>query len=151
MAQLTGHVPAVPRSWPLPPRREALAAGGAGDSAMGRSSPTTGQGRASFADVVAAFNTDDLVAHRVGEGVDPPATQRMAFWRWVEADGVEKLLALSPAIGRAVSRAEDAFFAARRAAAAARSGPCDPPEVYDIATPPDGASRSASPGPAPAA
>eukprot|EP00969_Alexandrium_andersonii_P074908 3304319-Alexandrium_andersonii.AAC.1 len=68
MAQLTGHVAAVPRAWPLPQRRDASAAGGARDAAAGHSSPTTGQGRASFSDVVAAFNTDDLVAHRVGEG-----------------------------------------------------------------------------------
>eukprot|EP00969_Alexandrium_andersonii_P008572 374077-Alexandrium_andersonii.AAC.1 len=64
MAQLTWHVVAVPRAWPLPPRRDASAAGGAPDAALGRSLPATGQGRAPFSDVVAAFNFDDLVAHR---------------------------------------------------------------------------------------
>eukprot|EP00969_Alexandrium_andersonii_P091258 4029296-Alexandrium_andersonii.AAC.1 len=68
MAQLAGHVVVVPRAWPLPPRRDGPAAGVAPDAASGRSSPASGQGRVSFSDVVAAFNFDDLVAHRVGEG-----------------------------------------------------------------------------------
>eukprot|EP00969_Alexandrium_andersonii_P120414 5323798-Alexandrium_andersonii.AAC.1 len=61
MAQLAGHVPAVPRAWPLPPRRGEAAAGGApGVGAAGRPAPAGGQGHATFADVVAAVNASDL-------------------------------------------------------------------------------------------
>eukprot|EP00969_Alexandrium_andersonii_P243434 10753401-Alexandrium_andersonii.AAC.1 len=59
----------------------------------------------------------------------------MEFWRWVEADGVEKIVVLSQSIGQAVRRAETAFFAMRRAMIEAQMGPVDPPEVYDMATP----------------
>eukprot|EP00969_Alexandrium_andersonii_P371118 15478797-Alexandrium_andersonii.AAC.1 len=52
MAQLTGHVPAVPRARPLPPRRGEAAAGGApGVGAAGPAAPAGGQGHPSFADV----------------------------------------------------------------------------------------------------
>eukprot|EP00969_Alexandrium_andersonii_P016692 731435-Alexandrium_andersonii.AAC.1 len=76
MAQLTGHVPAVPRAWPLPPCRGEAAVGGApAVGAAGSAAPAGGQGHPTFADVVAAFNATDLVAHQVGEGVDPPTSQ----------------------------------------------------------------------------
>eukprot|EP00969_Alexandrium_andersonii_P198787 8778942-Alexandrium_andersonii.AAC.1 len=60
----------------------------------------------------------------------------MAFWRWVAADGVEKVRVLSRTMAVAVDGAEREFFARRRAAAAPLQGPGQPPEVFDMATPP---------------
>eukprot|EP00969_Alexandrium_andersonii_P044875 1970018-Alexandrium_andersonii.AAC.1 len=60
--------------------------------------------------------------------------------RCVKAEGIEKLSALSPAIARAIRRAEVLCFDTRRAAAAPGTGSHEPPQVFGIATPPGGAS-----------
>eukprot|EP00969_Alexandrium_andersonii_P027475 1198512-Alexandrium_andersonii.AAC.1 len=71
--------------------------------------------------------------------------------RWIEAEGREKLIALSATVKANVDRAEDGLLApaiaARRARAKARAErQC--PEVFHMGTPPE--SRGTSPAPAPA-
>eukprot|EP00969_Alexandrium_andersonii_P343342 15175776-Alexandrium_andersonii.AAC.1 len=70
----------------------------------------------------------------------------MTFTRWVCAEGVEKLHALSSGVREAVGRAEAAFFSARarsRATLASAAGAA--PQLFSIGTPPGAASRSPSP------
>eukprot|EP00969_Alexandrium_andersonii_P176173 7789927-Alexandrium_andersonii.AAC.1 len=39
-------------------------------------------GGASFLALMNAFNAQDLVSHRIGQGLDPPLEHPMPFWRW---------------------------------------------------------------------
>eukprot|EP00969_Alexandrium_andersonii_P100528 4435136-Alexandrium_andersonii.AAC.1 len=69
----------------------------------------------------------------------------MPFWRWVEAEGLEKLVVLSASARGAIDHAEWGYFAPSIAARLARWRRA--PQVFPLATPPG--TRSASPATAP--
>eukprot|EP00969_Alexandrium_andersonii_P213678 9435830-Alexandrium_andersonii.AAC.1 len=79
MSHSAGRSSLGPRAWPMPLHRGPGAGAGPTNAEVGFA-PTAQLGQVAFVDLAAAFNREDLIAHRVGEGVDPPLTLRMAFW-----------------------------------------------------------------------